>query len=936
MKKNATKLLSFIFFLLSFNLFSQPQGFNYQAVVLNASGNVVASHLVGFRFSILDSGGSSAYTETQSATTNAQGMVSLVIGAGTLVSGDFTTIDWSVGGYSLKVEMDPAGGTNYTLTDTKLLQSVPYALYAMDADADSTNELQTLSVEGTNLSISKGNAVPFPAGSYLWTESGGNIYRDNGNVGIGSITPIGKLEVKGDAAQNDEVPLFEVKRQDGYSVFAVYPDGVRINVQDLPGKGSKSGFAVGGFNPAKGFTGEFFRVTPDSVRIYINDSAKGSKGGFAVGGINPAKANLKEYLRVTRDSTRVYIADSLANGFSVSNIQNGRFDNLMDLTTFNYFIGHQSGKKTKAVGMYNGIYNTFFGYQTGLNNTSGFNNIFIGYKAGYNNTTGPYNIFIGNKAGFNNQAGWNNTFIGESSGTGNTNGRYNTFLGYKTGIVTDTAFYNTYIGCHAGYWNYGSRNTYVGYGTGMTGATFGNGSRNSYLGCFAGLATTSGSDNSFFGTSSGRRTLTGSRNVFAGVNSGFMNERGNNNVFIGYLAGYTNIGGTTVPADPTGGSSNVFVGSEAGYKNYTGKEGTFVGCQAGYNNTTSGNSFFGFQSGYTHSLNGGNTFIGHQTGYSSTSSSNNTYLGYHAGYANQTGAQNVYLGSYAGQSGTAGSYNVLIGTYAGMNAAGSGNIMIGRSSGSTNTAGNNNVFLGYYAGQNETGSNRLYIDNSNTTSPLIYGEFDNNLLKFNGDVQVSSTSTVVTGIKFLNTTVSNQYIIQMCGSGVTGRVGNFEIWNSQLGTNLITFTPAANVGFGVTSISHKIDVAGGAYCTGTTWVNSSDKNLKENYAEVNGKEIVEKLEALPILSWNFKADDPSIRHIGPVAQDFYAAFGLGNDNTTISTVDPSGLALAAIQELVKENKEQQQIIEEQKNKMSELEKRLEKMEERLGGVAKEK
>ena len=87
-----------------------------------------------------------------------------------------------------------------------------------------------------------------------------------------------------------------------------------------------------------------------------------------------------------------------------------------------------------------------------------------------------------------------------------------------------------------------------------------------------------------------------------------------------------------------------------------------------------------------------------------------------------------------------------------------------------------------------------------------------------------------------------------------------------------------------------------ARCDGNTWVNSSDRNLKENFGAVDSAGVLEKVVAMPVQSWNYKAQ-PGEQHIGPVAQDFRAAFGLGRDETSIATVDEGGVALAAIQGL---------------------------------------
>lgn len=120
--------------------------------------------------------------------------------------------------------------------------------------------------------------------------------------------------------------------------------------------------------------------------------------------------------------------------------------------------------------------------------------------------------------------------------------------------------------------------------------------------------------------------------------------------------------------------------------------------------------------------------------------------------------------------------------------------------------------------------------------------------------------------------------------------------------------------------SNHIEVVGGANCDGTTWNNASDVNSKENFQSVDGEEILEQLEDLDITRWNYKGKDDA-EHIGPTAQDFYKAFGVGTDDKSISTVDPSGIALAAIKELYKKSKE----VDELKKQLEELSKQVEKL-----------
>lgn len=109
-----------------------PQRLSYQELVRSAGNVILLNQPVGIRMSILQgsAAGPSVYTETHSVTTNENGLASLQIGGGTPVSGNFTTISWSAGPYYVKSEIDPAGGTTYTLTNTTQLLSVPYTLNA--------------------------------------------------------------------------------------------------------------------------------------------------------------------------------------------------------------------------------------------------------------------------------------------------------------------------------------------------------------------------------------------------------------------------------------------------------------------------------------------------------------------------------------------------------------------------------------------------------------------------------------------------------------------------------------------------------------------------------------------------------------------------------------------------------------------------------------
>ena len=134
--KNSYSILIALFIVAT--TFAQaPEQMSYQAILRNATGNLVTNQQVGMQISILQTTatGTAVYVETQTPTTNANGLVSIAIGAGTTVNGTFATIDWSADSYFIKTETDPTGGTSYTITGTSQLLSVPYALHAKTAES---------------------------------------------------------------------------------------------------------------------------------------------------------------------------------------------------------------------------------------------------------------------------------------------------------------------------------------------------------------------------------------------------------------------------------------------------------------------------------------------------------------------------------------------------------------------------------------------------------------------------------------------------------------------------------------------------------------------------------------------------------------------------------------------------------------------------------
>jgi hypothetical protein len=767
-----------------------PHSFKYQAILRNAAGEVLTNHAVAVRISLLKGSetGDPVYTETHQGTTNNAGMLVLNIGGGVDAQG-LAGIDWSAGPYYLKMEIDPEGGTSYQDMGTSPLLSVPYALYSGGSDG--------------------------------WSTASNGIFRQ-GNVGVGETDPQSLLEIKASPGGALEEALFVVKNNIGDTVFAVYNEGVRITVPE-GSKGGKGGFAVGGRSGTKGPVSEIFRVTPDSVRIWVNSagSVKGGKGGFAVGG---------------RSSK-------------------GAADNYVTLTPENYYIGHQSGLKNTT-----GYYNTFFGYHAGAYNSTGSNNIMIGNESGYYNTDGASNVFIGSNTGYNSSYPYYDIFIGRASGYNNTTGYSNIFIGDGTGYYNKTGNQNVYIGDYSGRGSEtASNNVFLGAYSG-TGST---GTYNIGIGPYAGAYSDADSNNIFIGLNSGKNHSAGINNVFIGPNTGAgFEESGDNNVFIGSSVGNEN----------STGYNNVFLGSESGMKNTTGFYNVFIGNRAGYSNT----------SGYS------NVLLGENTGYSLTSGHWNVLLGNYTGHGLTSGSGNIFMGDHTGSALTDASFNVIIGDYSALSkTSGNYNVILGASAGSTNTTGSSNIFLGYGAGYYETGSNKLYIENStaDASNALVYGEFDNNIFRVNGNMGINSTGYTGYGLVL----------------GLpSGQTENYTLW-----------------------------VYGSGYATGSFY-SASDARWKKNINDLPFK--LNDLHKLRTVTYEWNREDyPDMRfsegtEIGILAQDLEKVFPalVKTDQKGFKSVDYSKLSVV----LLKAVQDQQDVIDKQQSQISDLISRVKSLEEK--------
>jgi len=240
----------------------------------------------------------------------------------------------------------------------------------------------------------------------------------------------------------------------------------------------------------------------------------------------------------------------------------------------------------------------------------------------------------------------------------------------------------------------------------------------------------------------------------------------------------------------------------------------------------------------------------------------------------------------------------------GVDVKGSG-LTFGLSSGegiaSKRTAGGNQYGLDFYTGFAPRMSITSAANGGNvgigTTSPLaplhVHAATDENYLARDVNVALGLAPGTFLGVGFqgANDAFTANVALGFIGSPVLIAGGNVY-----MGQTAPSSLP-----------THQLQMQMGAYCTGTTWVNACDRNLKENFTPLDDQEILSRLESVPIQKWNYK-DEPKATHIGPVAQDFYAAYQLGDDDKSIGTVDADGIAFAAIKALHKTMKEQQKRI----------------------------
>ncbi len=457
---------------------------------------------------------------------------------------------------------------------------------------------------------------------------------------------------------------------------------------------------------------------------------------------------------------------------------------------WNTFLGHGAGDNNSS-----GIRNIFIGGQTGQNNETGEGNTAVGTFAGRANTDGNYNTMLGEGAGSFVSGGDRNTFIGYNAGqgTGNHTKSGNVFIGYQVGRSETGSnklmIHNSNSSSPLLYGEFNNDYLKVNGSLEVTALLQAKDelevTDRLKVNGDAAINTDGSSPNSdailhLKSTSKGllipQMTSTQRSNLSGSSDGLLVYDITTNSFWFRDDGTWQEIASGAIAAESlTDGDSDTKIQVEessdddqirfdiAGTQQFgmrsnssgllmmelaSNSRNLFIGYDAGANTTLSGtfngrfNTFLGNSSGRDNDSGFWNTFMGHAAGSNNTSGSNNIFIGGQTGQENESGEGNTVVGTFAGRANTDGNHNTMIGESAGsFVSSGDRNTFIGYDAGrgNSNHSKSGNVFIGYQAGRSETGSHKLYIHNNNSSSPLLYGEFNNNYLKVNGDLEVANS-----------------------------------------------------------------------------------------------------------------------------------------------------------------------------------------------------
>jgi hypothetical protein len=718
-----------------------PEKMNYQAVLRNSSNELIVNQEVTIKISILQNAadGIIVYNETQSVTTNSNGLVTLEIGNET----GFSNINWANANYYIQIEADPEGGTNFTISGVSQLLSVPYALHAKTTSQTVTE------------------TDPVYSASDAATISSSNISNWNNAFGWGNHATAGYLTA---FTEND--PVFtshisyginstDTEQWDsayswGNHAEMGYLTSVSAESDPIFGASAASGISstnISNWNAAygwgnhatQGYLTSFSETDPYSVHLIGSQTISGEK---------------------TFTNTRTYFTQVELNAHNSGN-RNAYIDFHGDDTHTDYslrLIRTNEGANGNSWLNHRGTGGLYLSADDAgkiILRTAGLNRLFVDSNGEIGvGTTSPGAKFEVNSAGYT-----GDVLFQVKDNAGNP-----VFTVYPDAVEVSVPETGTKANKHGSFTVTGRSTKDDKATTPITRIT----KQNYLIGHNVAVGIT-GTKNNVFGYEAGKSLTSGSNNVLIGFEAGYSTNA-SYTVLIGNNAGKTSTG-----------SYNVAIGNDAGSYMGTATRNTMVGDVSGGGAVGSNVAYYGYWSGVNSS---GDycTYIGSQSGRL-IYGAGNTYLGYRSGYNTTSSAKNA-------------TNNVFLGYQTGYNSYGTGN-----------------VFIGPNVGQSRGVNNQLWIDNSNTSDPLIYGDFSGNEVEINGRLGINKNPSNSYGLDVNGATQSasftstgGSYYGAAATLGYISMPSTGEFIYKRNGVSSLVVSSNYDVGVGVSSPTYRLQV----------------------------------------------------------------------------------------------------------------------------------